>query len=132
VADEFPLEQGIPDVDDPGTGFLWDNLARRGVTYRIYGSSLRQCGARKKRRNRRRKERLRRVRGVPGGRDQEGDPLPRTSATRAAAESMAVGDSQMQRMRPTKAALRDHYDPLFPDFETDYPDNCGPTSSCGV
>jgi hypothetical protein len=25
-------------------------------------------------------------------------------------------------MRPTKAALRDHYDPLFPDFETDYPD----------
>ena len=28
----------------------------------------------------------------------------------------------MKRMRPTKAALRDHYDPLFPDFETDYPD----------
>ena len=25
-------------------------------------------------------------------------------------------------MRPTKAALRDHYDPLFPDFNTDYPD----------
>ena len=28
----------------------------------------------------------------------------------------------MKRMRPTKAALRDHYDPLYPDFETDYPD----------
>jgi hypothetical protein len=28
----------------------------------------------------------------------------------------------MKRMRPTKAALRDHYDPLFPDFNTDYPD----------
>jgi len=26
VADEFPLEQGIPDVDDPGTGFLWTTL----------------------------------------------------------------------------------------------------------
>ena len=25
-------------------------------------------------------------------------------------------------MRPTKAALRDHYDPQFPDFNTDYPD----------
>jgi hypothetical protein len=25
-------------------------------------------------------------------------------------------------MRPTKAALRDHYDPLFPDFNTSYPD----------
>jgi len=28
----------------------------------------------------------------------------------------------MNRMRPTKAALRDHYDPQFPDFNTDYPD----------
>jgi hypothetical protein len=28
----------------------------------------------------------------------------------------------MKRMRPTKAALRDHYDPQFPDFNTDYPD----------
>ena len=25
-------------------------------------------------------------------------------------------------MKPTKAALRDHYDPLFPDFEVSYPD----------
>jgi hypothetical protein len=25
-------------------------------------------------------------------------------------------------MRPTKVALRNHYDPLFPDFQTDYPD----------
>jgi hypothetical protein len=25
-------------------------------------------------------------------------------------------------MRPSKAALRDHYDPLYPDFETAYPD----------
>jgi len=25
-------------------------------------------------------------------------------------------------MRATKAALRDHFDPLFPDFNTDYPD----------
>ncbi len=40
VADEFPLEQGIPDVDDPATGFLWDNLARRGLSYRIYGEFI--------------------------------------------------------------------------------------------
>ncbi len=40
VAEEFPLEQGIPDVDDPATGFLWDNLARRNLTYRIYGEFI--------------------------------------------------------------------------------------------
>jgi hypothetical protein len=28
----------------------------------------------------------------------------------------------MKRMRPAKAALREHYDPQFPDFNTDYPD----------
>src|SRR5208283_4860559 len=37
VADVPPLDRGIPDIDDPGTGFLWDNLARSGLTYRIYG-----------------------------------------------------------------------------------------------
>ena len=40
VAEEFPLEQGIPDVDDPATGFIWDNLARHGLTYRIYGEFI--------------------------------------------------------------------------------------------
>jgi hypothetical protein len=25
-------------------------------------------------------------------------------------------------VKPTKAALRDHFDPLYPDFQTDYPD----------
>ncbi len=40
VAEEFPLEQGIPDVDDPATGFLWDNLAKKGLTYRIYGEFI--------------------------------------------------------------------------------------------
>ncbi len=28
----------------------------------------------------------------------------------------------LKRMKPTKAALRDHYHPLFPDFNTSYPD----------
>ena len=37
VADEFPLDHNQPDIDDPGTGYLWDNLARHGLTYRDYG-----------------------------------------------------------------------------------------------
>jgi len=28
----------------------------------------------------------------------------------------------MKRMKPTKAVLRDHFDPNYPDFNTDYPD----------
>ena len=37
VADEYPLEHNQPDVDDPSTGFLWDNLARNHVSFRDYG-----------------------------------------------------------------------------------------------
>ncbi len=35
--DEYPLEHNLPDVDDPSTGFLWDNLARNHVSFRDYG-----------------------------------------------------------------------------------------------
>jgi hypothetical protein len=36
-ADEYPLEHNQSDIDDPSTGFLWDNLARNHVSYRDYG-----------------------------------------------------------------------------------------------
>ena len=124
VADEFPLEQGIPDVDDPGTGFLWDNLARRGVTYRIYGEFIAAVWC-KKEKAKSPKE------GTPSPSSaacpvaeiRKGDPLPANVGNpRGGPSPWPWAIPQMQRMRPTKAALRDHYDPLFPDFETDYPD----------
>jgi len=37
VADEYPLDHGEADIDDPSTGFLWDNVARHGLSYRDYG-----------------------------------------------------------------------------------------------
>ncbi len=37
VADEYPLDHNQPDIDDPGTGYLWDNVARHGLSYRDYG-----------------------------------------------------------------------------------------------
>ena len=36
-ADEYPLEHNLPDIDDPATGYLWDNLARNHVSFRDYG-----------------------------------------------------------------------------------------------
>jgi hypothetical protein len=129
VAEEFPLEQGIPDVDDPGTGFLWDNLARRGLTYRIYGEFIAAVWCKSAKSPK-----------MTMGSPKEGTPSP-SSATCPVAE-IKKGDPlppnvgnprggpspwpwpipQLKRMRPTKAALRDHYDPQFPDFNVDYPD----------
>jgi len=124
VAEEYPLEQGIPDVDDPATGFLWDNLAHRGLTYRIYGEFIAAVWCKNEK----------------AESPKQGTPSP-SSATCPVAE-VNKGESlppnvgnprggpspwpwaipQFKRMRPTKAALRDHYDPQFPDFNTDYPD----------
>jgi DNA-binding beta-propeller fold protein YncE len=124
VADEFPLEQGIPDVDDPATGFLWDNLARRGLSYRIYGEFIAAVWC-KNEKAKSPKE------GTPSPSSatcplaeiRKGDPLPANVGNPPGGPSpWPWAIPQMKRMRPTKAALRDHYDPLFPDFETAYPD----------
>jgi len=124
VADELPLEKGIPDIDDPGTGFLWDNLARSKLSYRIYGEFVATIWCRNQK--------------VPSARQgttsafstvcarpaiNKGDPLPATpgnSGDRASPWPWPV--PLFEQVKPSKAALRNHYDPQFPDFNTDYPD----------
>jgi len=129
VAEEFPLEQGIPDVDDPATGFLWDNLARKGLIYRIYGEFIAAVWCKSEN-----------AKSPKVGSPKEGTPFPSTATCPASEINKGeplpanVGNPRggpspwpwaiplFKRMRPTKAALRDHYDPQFPDFRTDYPD----------
>jgi DNA-binding beta-propeller fold protein YncE len=132
VAEEFPLEQGIPDVDDPATGFIWDNLARRGLTYRIYGEFIAAVWCKK--------VVIAKANSADPASPKEGtispisancpvteikkgDPLPANVGNpRGGPSPWPWGIPVMKRTRPTKAAQRDHYDPQFPDFNTDYPD----------
>ncbi len=37
VANAVPLREGIADVNEPGTGYLWTTLARAGKSFRHYG-----------------------------------------------------------------------------------------------
>jgi DNA-binding beta-propeller fold protein YncE len=124
VADEYPLEQGIPDVDDPTTGFLWDNLARRGLTYRIYGEFISAVWCKSEKVPSPKQGTPSPVASTcPVAEIKKGDPLPaNVGHPRGGPSPWPWAIPQIKRMRPTKAALRDHYDPLFPDFETDYPD----------
>ena len=124
IADELPLEQGIPDIDDPATGFLWDNLAKRGLSYRIYGEFIHAVWC-KDQKVKSPKE------GTPAPTSalcpvaeiRKGDPLPANVGNpRGGPSPWPWAIPMMKRMRPTKAALRDHYDPQFPDFNTEYPD----------
>ena len=125
VADEFPLDHNQPDIDDPATGFLWDNVAHHGFSYRDYGEfvSAKWCN------------KTRTVstpqQGTPSAQEA---PCPRTELHQGDPLPPNVGDKQsgpspypwtvplFHGVKPSKAVLRNHFDPLFPDFNTDYPD----------
>jgi DNA-binding beta-propeller fold protein YncE len=124
-ADEYPLERNLPDIDDPSTGFIWDNLARNHLTYRVYGEFVNAewCNERRKAANPKQ--------GTPSGQEAK---CPRTELNQGDTLPPNVGDPRggpspwpwavplFSGVKATKAVLRDHFDPLFPDFNTDYPD----------
>ena len=125
VAEEYPLDHNQPDVDDPGTGFLWDNLARNHVSYRIYGEFVNALWCS----------------GYHADSSKPGTTPPeqqeeclRKEVKQGALLAPNVGDPHagpspwpwavplFSGVKPSKAMLRDHFDPLYPDFNTDYPD----------
>ena len=124
-ADEYPLEDKLPDIDDPATGFLWDNLARNNVSFRDYGEFVNAlwCNERIKAMNPKQ--------GTPSGQEA---PCPQSDVEQGGELPPNVGDPHgsnspwpwnvplFNGMKPTKANLRDHFDELYPDFNTDYPD----------
>jgi len=125
VADEVPLDHNQPDIDDPGTGYLWDNLAHHGLTYRDYGEFVNAQWCNKTRKASTPKQ------GTPSAQEVE---CTRTEVHKGEMLAPNVGDPHagpspfpwavplFNCVKPTKAVLRDHFDPLYPDFNTDYPD----------
>jgi DNA-binding beta-propeller fold protein YncE len=125
VADEYPLDHNQPDIDDPGTGFLWDNLARNHVSYRIYGEFVNALWCNDYHADSNKKG------TIPPELKEE---CPRTEVHKGDMLAPNVGDPHagpspwpwavplFGGVKPSKAALRDHFDPLYPDFNTDYPD----------
>ncbi len=125
VADEYPLEHNQPDVDDPSTGFLWDNLARNHVSFRDYGEFVNAewCNQKRKADSPRQ--------GTPSGQEAR---CPKTVVKQGEVLAPNVGNPHagpspwpwavplFSGVKPTKAVLRGHFDPLYPDFNTDYPD----------
>jgi DNA-binding beta-propeller fold protein YncE len=124
-AGEFPLDHHESDVDDPATGFLWDNLAHHGVSYRDYGEFVNAEWCNK----------IGKAEMPEQGTAAPLEaPCPRREVQQGEKLESNVGDPHgsespwpwavplFKRVKASKAELVDHFDPLYPDFNTDYPD----------
>jgi DNA-binding beta-propeller fold protein YncE len=125
VADEYALDHNQPDIDDPSTGFLWDNVAHHGLSYRDYGEFVNAEWCNKTRKASTPKQ------GTPSAQEvtcprtevHKGDPLaPNVGDPHAGPSPWPWAVPLFKGVKPTKAVLRGHFDPLYPDFNTDYPD----------
>jgi len=120
-----PLLSGIPDVDDPGTGFIWADVARHGLTHRNYGEFIITHWCDKG---------LTKVSlraGVPlasqGACRQmvvlKGQPLPPNVGEPHGSPSLWPWPVPMIAYdEATKTELEGHFDPHYADFRLDYPD----------
>jgi DNA-binding beta-propeller fold protein YncE len=127
VADEYPLERGIPDVDSPATGYLWGNAARHNLSLRDYGEFIATefCEPT-------RGENPSPKTGTPEPEPtgpcarkfiKRGDPLPPTlGKPRGSASPYPWPIPAVRKGIPTMPELVDHADLNFPAFEVDYPD----------
>ena len=125
VSNGVPLLQGIPDVNEPASGYLWTNLAAHGKTLYHFGEYIstkfctetpvvaRQTSP---------------LEGTPEG-TATGCPRPAIHKGEAIPANYGGGTSPYPWPIPmiasntaTKPELQGHFDPQFPDFQLDFPD----------
>ena len=126
VADEYPVERGIPNVDSPQTGYLWANAASHGLSYRDYAEFIDTefC-------NDHSPEEPSPKEGnpQPAGRGceresvQKGEPLPpNVGQPKGGASPYPWAVPLIKRVIPTMRELKDHTDLQYASFNVDYPD----------
>ena len=123
VGDVVPLDEGIPDVNEPATGYLFDNLARHQMSYRHYGEYIETHWCEELEQNY-----TPAATGAPTGKRRSATAAT-SSPAKTCLRKCGGGKSPYQYVIPlmaynvpTKADLRDHFDPKYPDFKVEYPD----------
>ena len=118
IGDSIPLVEGIPDANEPATGYLWGNLARHGKTYRQYGEYVATtwCSG---------PATVGETAGAPFEKCAvaeitPGADLPAQFGGGANPYKFAI--PMPAKNTATKPELQDHEDPKYPDFRVEYPD----------
>ena len=118
------LDQGLPVPDDPGTGFLWDTLARHNFTYRIYGEMQDATWCKdEKVASPREGTPSPNSAACPSAAIKPGEPLPPSlSNPNGGPSPWPWPIPRLKIIRPTKKAQINHIDPFYADFVIEYPD----------
>ena len=120
--EEIPMDDNNPDVSEPATGYLWRNFAEHGISYRHYGEYIvsKWCRSRDAHAEQAEGEE---GDACPRGPIHKGEPLPgNVGQPHGGPSPYPWAIPLLSRNLPTKPELRNHFDPLFPDFEVNYPD----------
>ncbi|HET6933153.1 MAG TPA: hypothetical protein VFI45_22700, partial [Candidatus Acidoferrum sp.] len=118
-------EDEIPDAGEPTGGYLWKNFASHGVSYRHYGESIvsRWCNEDEKTSSP--ASGPPKVAGEACARPviKKGEPLEKNVGEPRGGPSPYPWEIPvLAKNIAAQPELRGHFDPLFPDFETAYPD----------
>jgi DNA-binding beta-propeller fold protein YncE len=125
VDGRYPLEEHIPDIDDPSTGYLWGNLARHKVSYRHYGEFISTHFCNQLQTDEMPQEGTPLLPGGPCPRNtvKPGEPLPDyLGQPRGSSSPWPWQVPMIARNVAVKPELVDHFDPRYPDFNLSFPD----------
>ena len=125
VNERYPIKEHIPDVNEPATGYLWGNFARHNISYRHYGEfiSTRFC-------NQQQTNWMPQA-GTPlqqGGACERnaikfGEPLPDyLGEPHGSPSPWPWAVPMIAQNIATKPELEGHFDPRYPDFNLNFPD----------
>ncbi len=124
VANGYPLSEGISDVNEPNSGYIWTNLARHGKSLYHFGEfiSTKFCGDPGK-------AVASPTQGTPEpapeecgeyGAIRKGDKIPQNYGGGASPYPWPI--PLIRTNTATKPELVGHFDPQYPDFQITFPD----------
>ena len=121
----YPLAEGIPDVNEPDSGYLWTNLARNHKSLYHFGEfvSTKFCDDSG--------EAPKNVSPMEGTPEPKGTACPVSYIRKGGAVPQNYGGGVsrypwsvplIQENTATKPELQGHFDPQYPDFNPSFPD----------
>ncbi len=121
----YPLTEGIPDINEPASSYIWTNLARHGKTLYHFGEYIATtfCGEAAEAPIEKSP-----LAGTPEPAPkhckvaaiQKGQPIPTNYGGGVSPYPWAI--PLISENVATKPELKGHFDPLFPDFNLKFPD----------